>query len=350
MQLYIDSYGAFLRVRNKMFEVTVRENPPTRFSTEDVDVIVMTEGVGLTTDAMALALEHDVPIVLINYTGYPIGRVWSGRFGSISTIRRNQAFFCVQSAGWEWMARQLSQKIERQRETCLGLSERFAAAINPIRLDKKTLDKIARAASSLDGLAKKLGRWTWPAEGAPLSEIANEFRASEATASRMYFRSLSAAMPDEKWAFDNRNFRPARDRFNCLLNYLYGALYVQVELALVKVGIDPALGVLHIDRHQRSTFTYDFIEPFRHWADQVALQIAADDAAPDEGFDALDSLSGDLPEYRLNRLAKTVAIDRFLTLMNEKTPYKNKQQRRQTILEMEAQQLATFLKTWNPTP
>ena len=179
-------------------------------------------------------------------------------------------------------------------------------------------------------------------------------------------------MPGEKWKFENRNFKPALDRFNCVLNYLYGMLYAQVELALVKVGVDPSLGIMHVDRYNRPTMVYDFIEPYRQWADQVAMDLAIEDAVPDDGFmlddpfamgnrtlingkwkmengksgvedEKLDMESSDTVGYWLGSAAKSVVIGRFLEFLNERVPFKKQMHRRLIVLDLEAQEFASFL-------
>jgi CRISP-associated protein Cas1 len=52
MQLYLDSYGAFLNVRNGQFQITPKHNEPVSFATDDVEVIFLTEGVTATPPRM----------------------------------------------------------------------------------------------------------------------------------------------------------------------------------------------------------------------------------------------------------------------------------------------------------
>ena len=148
-------------------------------------------------------------------------------------------------------------------------------------------------------------------------------------------------IPLEKWQFESRSYRPAKDYFNCLLNYLYGMLYAQVELALIKVGIDPALGVLHVDRYNRPTMVYDFIEPYRHWAEIVALDLALEDAIESDSF--LNTTEDD-GGFWLGSKAKSKVINRFLLFLNETVELNKKQQKRLIVLDMAAQRLATTLK------
>jgi CRISP-associated protein Cas1 len=340
MQLYLDSYGAFLNVKNGKFQITPKHNDPVSFATDDVDVIFLTEGVTATSDAMMLALDKGIPIVLLNYLGQAVGQVWSGRFGSIATIRRNQLKFSETREGWQWMAQTLAQKIDTQRLILQQLPEYY-----PHLFDKNALTRQGRNCATLDGLAKNLKRYTFG--DTDFKRMAMEFRAFEATASRHYFRFIASIMPTPKWQFESRSFRPAKDFFNCLLNYLYGMLYAQVELSLIKVGIDPALGVLHVDRYNRPPMVYDFIEPYRHWADWIAIELALADAVPEDAFITSFENEGEYSGYWLSGKGKGIVITRFLAYLNDTIIYQKKQQKRLIVLDMDAQKLASYLKTLN---
>jgi CRISPR-associated protein Cas1 len=336
MQLYLDSYGAYLNVSNGMFQVKPKNYEAHRFSPDDVDVIFVTEGVTLTTDAMMLALDYDIPILVLDYLGQPVGQVWSGKFGSIATIRRNQLRFAETHQGWQWMAQTLGQKVAHQMALLKALPERY-----PHLFDTNALARQGRNCAVLDGLSKELMRMDFKQQPIDTKLLGNQLRAREATASRHYFRFLASIMPAEKWQFETRNYRPARDYFNCLLNYLYGMLYAQVELALVKVGIDPAIGVLHVDRYNRPPMVYDFIEPYRHWAETVAVDLAVTDALSDDDFRTTEDPSEGI---WLGSKSKGVVINKFLTFLNETIIFNKKNQKRLVVLDLEAQRLAAHFK------
>ena len=337
MQLYLDSYGAFLNVRNGKFQVTPKHNEPHTFATDDVEVIFLTEGVSATSDALMLALEKSIPIVLLNFLGQSVGQVWSGKFGSIATIRRNQIHFADNQQGWLWMAMTLAQKIDNQQFMLRQLYDR-----DPPLFDKNAQTRFWRTCATLDGLAKNFKRYEF--QNNDFKRIAMDYRAYEATASRHYFRFIASIIPTEKWQFEARSFCPATDYFNCQLNYLYGMLYAQVELSLIKVGIDPALGVLHVDRYNRPTMVYDFIEPYRHWAEIIALDLALEDAIPADSFNTSFETTGENSGYWLGSKAKGIVINRFLHFLNQPILFNKKQQKRLIVLDLEAQRLATLLK------
>ena len=204
----------------------------------------------------------------------------------------------------------------------------------------------------MQGLANNFERWQ-PKGDENQTQIGNTFRAWEASASRYYFRLLASVVPPQ-YKFENRNFRPALDKFNCLLNYLYGILYAYVELALMKSGIDPHIGILHVDRYNRPTMVYDFIEAYRYWADTVALQLIFNDALPNDAFSEMpdfmkDPETGD-PEaqgFWLAKAGKPIVVKTFLAFMDEHIPHRKVQQKRFVVLDLEAQALASVLKKHN---
>jgi CRISP-associated protein Cas1 len=345
MQLFLDSFGAFLGVRNGQFMVRLGTSRSEHvFAVRDVDVICLTRGTTHTTDALILALNNDIPVVILDSIGHPIGQVWSGKFGSIATIRRNQIFFSTDTEGWLWLARHLQRKIETQNAVLHYFSIHFNDDPNAMR-------RLGKATSAMQGLSNNFGRWQ-PATEEPNTLTANTFRAWEATASRYYFRFLASVVPPP-YKFENRNFRPSLDAFNCLLNYLYGMLYTYVELALMKSGIDPSIGILHVDRYNRPTMVYDFIEAYRHWADTVALTLVFNDYLPKDAFadvpDFMRDPEGD-PEaqgFWLGKTGKPIVVKTFLDFMDTHVPYKHNQQKRFIILDLEAQALATILKKYS---
>lgn len=342
MQLFLDSFGAFLGVRNKQFLVrTGTTRSEHLFAVRDVNVIFLTRGTTHTTDALLLALDNDIPVVLLDGIGHPVGQVWSGKFGSISTIRRHQISFAEHREGWLWLAKHLRQKIDQQNGVLHQFSIHFNQNTNAMR-------RLAKSSSVMQGLSNNFERWT-PQADEPNTLTANTFRAWEATASRYYFRFLASVVPPQ-YAFENRNFRPALDKFNCLLNYLYGMLYAYVELALMKSGIDPHIGILHVDRYNRPTMVYDFIEAYRYWADTVALQLVFNDALTEDAFSVMPDFMKDdegdpeVQGYWLAKAGKPVVVKSFLAFMDAYIPYKKVQQKRFVVLDLEAQTLATVLK------
>lgn len=329
MQLYLDSFGAYLCVKNEMFCLRTKQSGgEASFPIREVNAILITKGVSLSSDAMLLALKNDIPLLLIDSIGHPVGQLWSGYYGSIATIRKNQAIFVQSEKGWNWMRQILINKIKAQKSTL--------ESINEFQIGNDNFKRKWR--SAMVGMQEAITKFE-RFEVENNEKTAEKFRGWEATASRYYWATFSASL-DLMWQFKTRSYRPAEDEFNALLNYLYGILYVQVEVALMKAGIDPTMGILHVDRNSRPTFVYDVIEQYRHWAESVAYNICQKNLVSISAFEEKEGAGF----WIIDSAAKAIIAQQFMAYLDEKIELNGKLRKRNTHIIIDAQQLATLLK------
>ena len=71
----------------------------------------------------------------------------------------------------------------------------------------------------------------------------------------------------------SRSPRKATDPVNALLNYAYALAEVECRIACFAVGLDPALGVIHADVRQRSSFALDLLESIRPHVEADVLDL-----------------------------------------------------------------------------
>jgi CRISPR-associated endonuclease Cas1 len=110
----------------------------------------------------------------------------------------------------------------------------------------------------------------------------------EARAARVYWKAwqtVSITFPDkdllrvpEHWrSFDSRispltgSPRLAANPVNAILNYLYALLEAECRLAVAALGLDPEMGVLHMDTVNRDSFACDLMEAIRPDVDAYVL-------------------------------------------------------------------------------
>jgi CRISPR-associated endonuclease Cas1 len=60
---------------------------------------------------------------------------------------------------------------------------------------------------------------------------------------------------------------------NAILNYLYAILEAETRLACLKLGLDPGLGVVHVDYQNRDSFALDLMEAGRPSVDAYVLEL-----------------------------------------------------------------------------
>ena len=66
--------------------------------------------------------------------------------------------------------------------------------------------------------------------------------------------------------------RLATNPANAILNYLYAVLESETRLAVAALGLDPGLGVLHVDAQFRDSLAFDVMEPIRPKIDAYLLE------------------------------------------------------------------------------
>ena len=176
-------------------------------------------------------------------------RLGAPNFQSIATLRRRQVEFVGEPGAARWVTGLYLLKTDGQIDNLARLQARHPA-IGAIRAIVRKADALAQL---------------------PLAEAGPKIMAMEAAAARLYWQALAQWLPPE-CDFEKRTRRPAQDPFNAALNYLYGMLYTVVETGLFAAGLDPHLGLLHADEYNKPVLAFDFIEPFRPWADGLLIE------------------------------------------------------------------------------
>ena len=332
MQLYLDSYGASLKVKNGMFWVKPANNDGKQFPIRVVNAIFLTKGVFVSTDALLLALENSIPVLLIDNIGHPIGQVWGGQYGSIATIRKKQALLSTHPKGLLWICGLLISKLENQQSIIKHWINTHS---------EQDLNRMYAGVRVIYNMIERFKAVTLE-DAQDFEKTTASFRGWEGTASRHYFSCLSEMLPTD-FRFSKRTKRPAYDNFNALLNYLYGILYSQVHLSLIKAGLDPYLSIFHSDQYNRPTLVYDVIEIYRYWVEIVAVNICNSGKLPDDAFTVPDAKTG----VWLNKSAKSFVVNTCFDYLNEKIVYKGFQRKRLTHIDLDAQRWASDFQKIN---
>ena len=323
MQLILNKRGIALSIEDGLFKIKTQEEVK-KVPVSKISSIMLHKSASITTDAVLEAIENEIDILFMDKKGSPKGRIWSHKFGSISTIRKNQVTFAKSAKGVEWIIENLKTKMDNQVALLLTLGKPDRSTD---QLIEKSIQKIHAVKSKLEQLQFN-----------NITDVAEKIRGYEGTASRVYFDTISRHMP-EPYRFEKRTQHPAFDMFNALLNYAYGMLYGKTEAALIKAGVDPYLGVFHRDEYNRPVLVYDFIENFRVWADYVVINLCMQQVMFVEFFDVENEV------YYLNHHGKRILIQSFNDYFEEVIRYKGADRSREQHIHLLAQKLATRLKT-----
>jgi len=256
MQLVLDSTGITVKKRNECFYVST-EKQSRLISPHKITSIAVLADCMISAAVIRLAAKHEIAILFFNRTGKVESRLWSPKFGSIATIRRNQVFFGVSKEATAWVVELFQLKTRHQVQNIDYLINRRKSLA--VELSKSKMQIIGWS----DDFNNCRGKY--------LKTEKNKLLGIEGNIARRYWESIALVLP-EPWTFTTRNRRPATDFFNALLNYRHGMMYSQVESAIFTSGLDPYLGIFHVDEYNKPSLTFDLIEPFRSWVDRFIIE------------------------------------------------------------------------------
>lgn len=324
MHLILSSFGTVLQRENEQFAV-INDEGKKLINPRNVRSISISKGAKISSDAVLLAIEYEIDVMFIDFKGVPQGRVWSVKYGSISTIRKNQMNFIFTSAAVAWIKEVIASKIDNQIALLLSMGIE----------DEVVVQRIKNANNRLNDYKRKVQL----IHGEVVSDVASSLRGWEGSASRVYFETINYFLP-EKYKTEGRSQHPAGDIFNCLLNYGYGMLYGKIEGALIKAGIDPYLGIFHRDDYNRPVLVFDVIELFRVWVDYVVIVLCRQDVIDEECYSVREGV------YWLENMGKRILIQSVNDYFDEVVSWHGLERSRATHLNIYAQNLAQmFLKS-----
>lgn len=328
MQIFINTYGTYVHVKDDMFRIKIREDKSqpvkvNHIAAHKITSFIMSKGAALSTDAIALALKHNIDIVIVENDGHPMGRFWHSKLGSTTKIRKEQLKASLDIKAVTWIKLWLGNKLENQSDFLQDLKKHRSNLHEFLDIKAEAILDFHR--KILESKAKEI------------NEVAESFRGWEGSAGRHYFEALSTCMP-EAFAFKGRSFRPAQDEFNAMLNYAYGILYSRIERSLMLAGLDPFVGFMHRDDYNSKSLVFDFIEPYRIYADRFVFRLFTGKKINKNYFSEFTG------GYSLNEEGKAFFVAPYLEYLDsEKIRYNGRLQTRLNAVQLEAHRFANSL-------
>ncbi len=320
MQLILNTFGAYLYKYGDLFEIKVGEEKK-RISPKKVQSIVITTGATLSTDAIQMAVEHNIDITFLDKYGNPYGRVWHGRLGSTARIRRRQLEIAGTNLGFKAGKQWVERKLQNQIDFLKAMRDRRTRLSAEITTTIKDLQNSLEKLRALKGTA---------------DELRGKVMGIEGQSGKAYWSLLSLFMPD-RFKFVERSRNPAKDEFNCLLNYAYGVLYSLVERACILAGLDPYVGFIHTDHYAKTSLVFDIIEAYRIWAEETAVNLFARKKVTKRLFDKLHN------GLTLNKDGKAVLMGELNEFLDQSIRYGGRNIKRRDVVQFDCHKFANTL-------
>jgi len=320
MQLVINTFGSYLRKKEGNFLVKT-DDQTFEVSAKKVQSIMITTSAYLSTDAIKLAMDNNIDVIFLDEFGDPFGRVWHSKLGSTTLIRRKQLEIANDEKGLnlakEWVVCKMENQIDflkRLRNSRPRKEEELDGYISTLEETRQKMEKL---------------------EGT-IDDKRGSLMGFEGAAGKTYFDALSFIMPD-RYKFNGRSRMPARDEFNCLLNYGYGVLYSMVEKGCIISGLDPYVGIIHTDHYNKKSLVFDLIEMFRHLVDETVVYMFSQRKVKQEYFDSIKN------GLTLNKEGKAALISDLNEVFETGVRYRGRNIKNRDIIQFECHRIANGL-------
>jgi CRISPR-associated endonuclease Cas1 len=217
-----------------------------------------------TVSLEALRWLHDLSIsfVHIGADAEVVAATGPRRFDD-ARLRRAQAFAGYGDAGLAIVRELTRRKVEGQRQLLIAMDgaetarEHLAACLNTLP-DASHMQELRFIEASAAG-----------AYWAAWRDLPMRFATLERRRVPAYWSRFGSRISPLSGTSARRAVNPA----NAILNYLYAILESEARIALLVLGLDPGLGIMHTDKASRSSLALDLMEPVRPLVDRLVLDL-----------------------------------------------------------------------------
>lgn len=242
--LYLVQQGMMLRKEQGRFVVQPpKESKETsvEIPIREVERILVLGNVQVSTSAISVCLEEQIPVVFLTQLGDYKGHLWSAEFCDLPVEaaqygRRNDPGFQLEMA-----RRIVVGKVVNSKQLLLRLNRKRQVEGMMARI--KRLDQFVRAVEQAIDL--------------------DVIRGYEGAAAKLYFGALGRLIVNPAFSLTGRSRRPPTDPVNSLLSFGYTLLFNNVMSLILAEGLNPYLGNLHRSERKEPHLAFDLMEEFR---------------------------------------------------------------------------------------
>jgi CRISPR-associated protein Cas1 len=325
-QIILSGYGIFLSKKSERMLVRKGKDVIYQFPLFRLkDVVIASKGITISSDLIEELCLRGISLHFLSGNNKPYAMITSPMLTATIEARRGQLEALKDRRGLEFSKAIVYGKITNQ-ERLLRYFGKYIKETDPERF--KNIKSIAREIKDLRGIVKTIG-------GENIDDSRNTLIGLEGTAGRLYWEGVKEILT-HRTEFFGRQTRGAIDPVNSLLNYGYGILYSTVWGALVNAGLEPFAGFLHVDRPGKPSLVLDLIEEFRQ---PVVDRVVISHINLGQDIKIVDGL--------LDTETRRLIGEKILRRLESLETYKGKKYQIRSIIQMQARNLASFLRGQN---
>lgn len=243
--LYILTENSYLYCENETICVKVGGLEKVRIPAHTIESIICLCNTTVSTPFIGFCGKNKISLSFHGPNGAFYGRIYGPVNGNV-ILRQKQYEIIGKSDAVEIVRNILQGKILNSRNTLMRAARGTTA-------ERETV--LRNAASLLIEQSELIGA----------ADSIDSLRGIEGAAATIDFRVFDEMLKteEEDMRFEKRSRRPPENRVNAVLSFVYMLLKNDVQSALESVGIDPAVGYLHMLRPGRPSMALDLMEELR---------------------------------------------------------------------------------------
>ncbi len=315
--LIIDEFGAILKKKKKRILV-ITDDRKDEVPIKSVRDLIISGKVNLSSELIKTLAESGVDILFTTPTGKPVARVVSAKAGGTAENRYEQYRSLEDGRGVAVAKLVILGKIRNQMSNIRYYSK-----------SRRMNEVISSKLYDIYRLIKEKFERLQDEEFEDLNSARKRLLAYEGECANYYWDGIKLALDD--WNFEGRN-QKSNDPVNMCLNVAYNMLMGQMWKYVLRFGLDPFMGYIHVERPGKLSLVFDLMEPFRPMVDRFVI-----------GY--LKKLS---PAYFSEKAkSKTIAMLRnqfFEDFMHSRIDYKGRKMKMETVMFYYVQEFVSFLR------
>lgn len=245
MKLVIDGYGKSIHKKDNQIAIHEKDQIIDSIKANEItDITIVGKGY-VTFDALNLMAEKNIKLIAINPRGHLTYTLESPNWRNVK-LKKEQYRLSENRRGLEISRELIMSKMKNQKATLTTLNK------------NRRLKRVYDNRLKIEEIISQLNQLSLNGDN---ESVRMKIMGLEGKASNEYWKGVKNFVSKEI-GFESRTKRPT-DLLNSMLNYGYAILASEITKSILVNGLDPYCGLLHFDMDNRTSLTFDLIEPFR---------------------------------------------------------------------------------------
>lgn len=316
MKIVIDGYNKSIHKKDNQLSIHEKDEILDSIKASSIsDITIVGKGY-VTFDALNLIGENNIKLIAVNPRGDITYTLESPDSRNVF-LKKQQYLLSENKIGAKISRELIKSKIKNQKGVLKTLNK------------NKRLKRVSDIRLKMDEYVKQLDDLNLTDKN-----IKMQIMGIEGKASNDYWRSVKHFIPKEI-GFDGRTKKPT-DLLNSMLNYGYAILASEITKTILLNGLDPYCGFLHYDMMNRTSLTFDLIEPFRQQiVDKTVISLVNRRQIRTDDLDKRNNL--------LKLDARKLIVGKILDKMYSTVTYDGKTMSYAEIIERQSKNLVNTL-------